>query len=128
MGNVQWRKENVTIAMAGGAPLAPAQSPLAPCPAYGHAEPVALTRSPSPEGREEPELPPLTTQAANLFQSVVAFVGEGCGIVDDATYRQRLEICQSCDRRSGKRCAACGCWINVKARGRAFRCPIGRWQ
>ena len=28
--------------------------------------------------------PFLTTQAANLFQSVVAFVGDGCGTVDDA--------------------------------------------
>jgi hypothetical protein len=55
-------------------------------------------------------------------------VGDGCGIVEDEQYRRRLEICSTCDRRAGKRCAACGCWINVKARGRAFRCPIGRWQ
>jgi len=72
--------------------------------------------------------PRLTTQASNLFQSVVAFVGDGCGIVDDSTYHHRLEICRTCDRLSGKRCAACGCWIIVKARGRVFRCPIGRWQ
>ncbi len=72
--------------------------------------------------------PPLATQASNLFQSVVAFVGDGCGMVDDAQYRQRLEICRTCDRRTGKRCTACGCWINVKAQGRVFRCPIGHWQ
>jgi len=59
---------------------------------------------------------------------VVAFVGDGCGIVDEAVYRQRLAVCQSCDRRSGNRCAACGCWINVKARGRVFRCPLDRWK
>jgi predicted RNA-binding Zn-ribbon protein involved in translation (DUF1610 family) len=72
--------------------------------------------------------PPLAAQAVNLFESVVAFVGDGCGIVDEAVYRQRLAVCQSCDRRSGNRCAACGCWINVKARGRVFRCPLDRWK
>ena len=54
--------------------------------------------------------------------------GRRCGVVDDAQYRQRLEICRTCDRRTGKRCTACGCWITVKARGRVFRCPIGRWE
>jgi hypothetical protein len=71
--------------------------------------------------------PHLATQVANFFQSTVAFVGDGCGIVDDAQYRQRLEVCRTCDRRQGNRCTACGCWINVKARGRIFRCPIGQW-
>ena len=81
----------------------------------------------SPEGREEPGLPPLTAQAASLFQSVVAFVGDGCGIVDDQQYGQRWKSAKPATA-AGKRCAACGCWINVKARGRAFRCPIGRWR
>ena len=45
--------------------------------------------------------------------AVVALVGDGCGVVDDAQCRQR---------------AACGCFINVKARGRVFSCPIGSWQ
>ena len=84
----------------------------------------ALSRT----GEGSERFPPLTTQASNLFQAVVAFVGDGCGIVDDSQYRQRLEICRGCDRRAGKRCTACGCWIGVKARGRAFSCPIGRWQ
>ncbi len=82
----------------------------------------------SAEPVPQPPFPPLATQASNLFQSVVAFVGDGCGIVDDEQYRRRLETCSTCDRRVGKRCSACGCWINVKARGRAFRCPIGRWK
>ena len=112
-----------------------------PSPEYGRGEGNALTPGPSPSGRGETiavtpgpsprgrgEFPPLATQAANLFEAVVAFVGDGCGIVDEPEYRRRLEICRTCDGRSGNRCAACGCWINVKARGRVFRCPIGRWQ
>ena len=96
--------------------------------ALAHSPPL-LTPCPSPaSGRGEPVFPPLATEASNLFQAVVAFVGDGCGMVDDAQYRQRLEICRTCDRRTGKRCTACGCWINVKARGRVFRCPTGHWQ
>jgi hypothetical protein len=82
--------------------------------------------APAPEPQQP--LPSIAAQASNLFQSVVAFVGDGCGIVDDAQYGQRLEICRTCDRLSGNRCVACGCFIRVKARGRIFRCPIGKWQ
>ena len=135
MSGVQLGRENLTIIIGGTIPSGPIQSAVTQgrsptrAQAAGGDAPVALTPCPSPEyGRGEPELPPLTTQAANLFQSVVAFVGDGCGVVDNDQYRRRLDICQTCDRRAGKRCAACGCWINVKARGRAFRCPIGRWQ
>ena len=45
-------------------------------------------------------LPP---RQAHLFESVVAFVGDGCGIVDDEEYRRRIEICRTCDRRTGRR-------------------------
>ncbi len=128
MDRMQCGRENMIIVMAGSPLLEPVNSSLAPGPSPGErGEVAALTPCPSPEyGRGE--MPPLATQASNLFQSVVAFVGDGCGIVDDAQYRQRLEICRTCDRCTGNRCAACGCWINVKARGRVFRCPIGRWE
>jgi hypothetical protein len=75
-----------------------------------------------------PALPPVTTQAADLFHSVAAFVGDGCALVDDEEYRQRLQVCHTCERRAGRRCTECGCWIGVKARGRAFRCPLDRWD
>jgi hypothetical protein len=80
------------------------------------------------ENATEQSLPPLTAQATNLFQSVVAFVGDGCALVDDTEYCQRLQTCRACDRRKGKRCTACGCWIALKARGQAFACPLGRWE
>ena len=123
MRGVQWNSDDVTIVMAGSPPAPPVQSSLTPCPSpKGRGELAA----PAPVPQQS--FPPLTTQAANLFQSVVAFVGDGCGIVDDAQYRERLEICRTCDRLSGNRCLACGCFIYVKARGRIFRCPIGHWQ
>ena len=87
-----------------------------------------LTPCPSPGGRAESSFPPLVVQAASLFQAAVAFVGDGCALVEDAEYRRRLDVCRNCDRRTGRRCAACGCWIGLKARGRAFACPLGRWE
>ena len=156
MTKMQRGGQNVTVVMAGSSPSESPKSPLAPrtTPAGEDAETSAHTPGPSPGGRGEQDaptpgpstilsratggrgetevasgaFPPLATQAANLFQSVVAFVGDGCGIVDDVQHAARLEICRTCERRSGNRCAACGCWINVKARGRVFRCPIGRWE
>ncbi len=134
VGSAQWVREDVTIAMAGSvpAPEVPQGTANAVGPSTsGRLDAVPVQspcRFPASRRGEQDALPPLPTQASNLFRAVVAFVGDGCGVVDDAQYRQRLEICRDCDRRTGKRCAACGCRINVKARGRAFRCPLGRWQ
>ncbi len=97
--------------VAAGSPLAPSSSPLVPKPEGG-----------------TPAFPPLRTQAAGLFDSLAAFVGDGFALVDDAEYRRRLTVSHACDRRVGRRCAECGCWIGVKARGRAFRCPLDRWK
>ena len=105
----KYRQEPIVV-MAAVFPPPELQQPLPPAPA--------------PQQR----FPSLATQAANVFESAVAFVGDGFGVVDDAEFRRRLEICRACDRRTGKRCTACGCWIGVKARGRAFHCPIGRWE
>ena len=145
MSSMRWDREGVTIVMAqrwaepekppqatikavdrsisGRLDIAPVQSPLTPCPSLGaRGEPAA--HKPAPQ----PAFPPLRTQAANFFQAAVAFVGDGCAMVDDAEFRRRLETCGACDRRVGKRCTACGCWINVKAGGRAFACPLGLWE
>jgi hypothetical protein len=116
MGGVQPSSESVTIVMAGISPVAEANQ--ATVKADNRGAPVV------PEPMAQRTFPALAAQASNLFQSVVAFVGDGCGIVDDAQYHTRLEICRTCDRLSGNRCVACGCFIYVKARGRIFHCPI----
>ncbi len=92
------------------------------------AKATAITPRPSPEERGELAFPPLSTQVASFLGAVVAFVGDGCVLVNDTEHRRRLDVCRTCDRRAGRRCAACGCWIAMKARGRAFSCPLGRWE
>ena len=125
MGSVQRTGENVFTVIAGGPSAEPPQKTAA---AVSRSTSGRLEIGPAPVLAPQQSFPPLASQASNAFQSVVAFVGDGCDIVDDAKYRQRLEICRTCDRLNGNRCTACGCFIYVKARGRIFRCPVGRWE
>ena len=76
-----------------------------------------------PQGR----FPPLHRQAWNLARSLADFVADGCKTVSEEEYRMRLEICDRCDQRRGNRCLKCGCRLSLKARGRAFKCPLRKW-
>jgi len=81
-----------------------------------------------PVGSAEPlKPPPLMRQAWNLAQSLTDFVADGCKTVTEDQYRQRLEICDGCRFRRKSRCVRCGCYLVLKARGRAFRCPADKW-
>lgn len=71
--------------------------------------------------------PSLRRQAWNLAKSLAAFVADGCKLVSKPDYQARLKICDTCEYRRHNRCLKCGCRLSVKAQGRAFRCPEGRW-
>ena len=73
------------------------------------------------------EFPSLPRQAWNLARALTDFVADGCHAVSHEEYRQRLEICDSCPQRRGNRCRQCGCRLSLKARGRAFQCPLEKW-
>ncbi len=82
------------------------------------------TRPSRPRGRR---FPPLSRQAWNLAGALADFVADGCKTVSPQQYGSRLEICDGCQLRRGNRCLRCGCRLSLKARGRAFRCPDGKW-
>jgi hypothetical protein len=63
----------------------------------------------------------------DLARSLLAFVADGCTTVSADQYRERLQICDSCEQRKGNRCRQCGCRLSIKARGRAFTCPNEKW-
>jgi hypothetical protein len=71
--------------------------------------------------------PGLASQAWNLATALAEFVADGCRTVSAEEYHRRLEICDTCDERRGNRCLKCGCRLSLKARGRAFRCPLDKW-
>ena len=71
--------------------------------------------------------PSLARQAWNLAQALADFAADGCHTVAEDEYRRRLETCDACDHRRANRCLKCGCRLSLKARGRAFKCPEGKW-
>jgi len=85
-------------------------------------------RLPLPMDQHEIAPPPLAEQAWNLARSLADFLADGCQTVTAGDYRRRLEICDPCDYRRGNRCLKCGCRLSLKARGRAFKCPLGKWS
>jgi hypothetical protein len=80
----------------------------------------------------EPRLPTIHTQAWNLAKAVAAFVADGCKTLPAEEYQARLASCDTCvppdGYRVGNRCSKCGCRLSLKAQGRAFKCPAGRWS
>lgn len=84
---------------------------------------------PAPDSLEQARTapPPLPRKVWNLSKSLAAFVADGMRFVSRDEYRARLEICDSCPERDGNRCRQCGCRLSLKARGRAFECPLAKW-
>ena len=71
--------------------------------------------------------PSLGQQAWNLMSSLAAFVADGLQTVPRDEYEARLQICDACEFRLDDRCLQCGCYLSLKAQGRAFTCPLNKW-
>lgn len=71
--------------------------------------------------------PSLLRRAWNLTTSLASFVADGLRTVTKEEYEQRLSICDSCPERKDDKCLHCGCRLSLKARGRAFDCPLDKW-
>lgn len=63
----------------------------------------------------------------NLLKSLRDFAADGCRTLSLEDYKKRLEICTECEQRERNKCGICGCYLSLKARGRAFRCPLDKW-
>jgi len=79
-------------------------------------------------------MPRLVTRAWNLTKALAAFVADGIATVSKEEYERRLGICDGCVPPDGWRVGAvcrhtgCGCYIAVKAKGRAWKCQVGKWD
>lgn len=101
--------------------------------------PVRMAANPAPRPELTPEqlrsaaekvvtMPGLSHQMWNLGNALKDFVADGLKTVSAEEYQARLQVCESCEYRVEDRCAQCGCYLTLKARGRAFECPDGRWE
>lgn len=41
--------------------------------------------------------------------------------------KQRWEKCKKCEYLKNRRCKICGCFLDVKIKFQAMRCPKGKW-
>ena len=75
------------------------------------------------------KMPSAPKRVWNLAKALVDFVADGCKTVTRAEYEARLRVCDSCELRSGVWCRHpdCGCNREIKAHGRAWKCPVGKW-
>ncbi len=88
--------------------------------------------------RDSREMPSAVRQVLSLTKAVAAFVADGCETVTLEEYRSRIEAClhpegdsEHCEnlvdeKRCGKE-TGCGCYIALKAKGRVWDCPRGKW-
>ena len=74
-----------------------------------------------------PAEPPLVEQVWNFAKAMKDFVADGLQTVSSDEYAARLAVCEECNQRVENRCLLCGCYLSLKARGRAFTCPLEKW-
>lgn len=50
-------------------------------------------------------------------------------IAKESTIQSRQDICRGCDRllKPMWSCVECGCFMKIKTRLEASKCPIGKW-
>jgi len=75
-------------------------------------------------------MPPIQQRVWNLGKALVDFVADGCATVSKEEYAARLAACDTCNHRKGVWCRhkKCGCCTMIKAKGRAWNCPLGKWS
>jgi hypothetical protein len=49
---------------------------------------------------------------------------------DEETANERFSICKACPElvKLTKQCKKCGCFMNVKTKLEAAKCPLGKWS
>ena len=71
--------------------------------------------------------PDFLGMAVSASLSMAKFAASGFRRVDPQTHITRLEGCQDCRHRDGKRCRLCGCFTDLKAWLPHEDCPVGKW-
>jgi hypothetical protein len=72
--------------------------------------------------------------AANLFLSIAGLPAVHRA-VPQRRYQQRLDICKGTDTTprcehlmpGGMNCGKCLCFVDIKARLKSMKCPVGKW-
>tara|TARA_R100000231_G_scaffold35832_1_gene31782 strand:- start:210 stop:434 length:225 start_codon:yes stop_codon:yes gene_type:complete len=71
--------------------------------------------------------PSLKDQVFSFARSASKYVASGLDDVAKDVYEQRLQICNTCEDREGRRCGVCGCYLSMKAKWKTEECPNKKW-
>lgn len=74
----------------------------------------------------------LKTSAFNLTETLINTVNmyrkNGVVLAEESKQLSRIGICASCKHlEEGAKCNLCGCYMNVKIRLEAAKCPALKW-
>jgi len=85
---------------------------------------------------EEKKYPSFGEQAKNLANfswELVKYIHQNHNttmFVSDEVYKERVNICKSCERFDDleNRCMECGCYVPAKAKMILDSCPLSKWD
>jgi len=78
---------------------------------------------------EDKKLPDKGQMVMNFIKAVAKHVADGMRKLTLDQYVERLNVCNTCDLRSGNRCTHpdCGCYLDKKAWWASEECPLKKW-
>lgn len=102
-------------------------------PPPSEVKPLRTEDIPTPPVAPKLALPSLKEMAFSITQAVkdslVQAATNGYVITNNTKLAKRMNICSECEFliAESSRCSKCGCYMNVKTRLDASKCPIGKW-
>lgn len=97
-------------------------------------DPFGVCLEPKCNDEAQPDLPSFKDMAKGFLGTakdiVVGAVHGEDVLVTEEIYNTRMTICEGCEffRKSDKRCAQCGCFMEAKTRFKKTYCPIHKWD
>lgn len=75
----------------------------------------------------EDALPKMREMMMNAGGALKAAAVSGFKTVSKEERKNRLDICEECDKYKNGRCLECGCFLSFKTTLEAWHCPIKKW-
>lgn len=79
-----------------------------------------------PSGKQEP-MPSYGSMFKELSDSIHHIVRSGIAVCSVEKHETRYAICLTCEFLHAGRCSKCGCFMKLKAKFEAMKCPEQKW-
>ena len=79
---------------------------------------------------QKKKLPSALTMIKNFSKELTGYVAKGMPNVSSEDYQERIDTCFNCEHflEKLKRCGACGCLVEHKAKWKTTNCPKNKWK